>query len=128
MYKSPICLNFLDDVQERIIKEQDKFVVETVRSMGIDVDKDELVRALMGDRARYQEGYDDAVKEMTSTDALIKKYKELYIHYVALADKCELPKRCRYDSLASVCNNIYTSLRVLRTLELEGEKDDEIQS
>lgn len=59
MYKSPIEL--IENTSSKLIKEQEKILMETVVSYGFDVDKEELFRALQYDRQQYLKGYNDGV-------------------------------------------------------------------
>ena len=54
MYKSPIDLFY-----DHVVTEQENEVFKAVVRCGIDVDKDELIRALAYDRRQYDLGYAD---------------------------------------------------------------------
>lgn len=41
----------------------DGLIISAVRRVGIDVNKEELVKALAYDRGQYEKGYEDALKE-----------------------------------------------------------------
>jgi hypothetical protein len=56
MYKSPIDV-MIADIQHQIAQQQDEGIYEAVVSVGINVDKDELIRALQYDRDQYNKGY-----------------------------------------------------------------------
>ena len=60
MYKSPIDI-MVADIQHQIAKQQDEEIYKAVVSVGINVDKDELIRALHYDRHQYMKGYADAM-------------------------------------------------------------------
>ena len=49
----------VDETQYNIIKESDKQILQTVWREGINVNKDELIRALEYDRHQYEKGYAD---------------------------------------------------------------------
>lgn len=61
-YQSPLEMIY-DDPMERAIqkiqKETDEFIYQTVINTGVKVDKDELVKALQYDRQQYEQGYKD---------------------------------------------------------------------
>ena len=64
MYNSPI--NIISQWVDEQIKEQHKqeenaIVAEITRKIGVDVDKDELIRALNYDRQQYEKGFFDGV-------------------------------------------------------------------
>ena len=58
MYESPIKLNFSDSITN-ILDAEEKYIVECIQNMGVDIDKDELVKALAYDRGQYEKGYED---------------------------------------------------------------------
>lgn len=58
MYKSPIDV-MMADIQHQIAQQQDEEIYKAVVSVGINVDKEELIRALRDDRRQYEEGYRD---------------------------------------------------------------------
>jgi hypothetical protein len=76
MYKSPITVyeqfnpNFYNDLIDKMIDEQnnqtDDRIYTEVRKIGIDVDKDELLKALKYDRQQYEKGYRDGKQSKIS--------------------------------------------------------------
>lgn len=61
MYKSPI--NFIfGDIQMQVVKQQENEAYMAVQKCGVDVDKEELMRALQYDREQYEKGYEDGCK------------------------------------------------------------------
>lgn len=65
MYESPITLTEVTNkVLENVQKAHEEFVYNTILNIGIDVNRDELVKALNYDRQQYEKGYSDA-KETT---------------------------------------------------------------
>lgn len=63
MYKSPISsiINQMTDayIKERQKQEETVIMAEISKKIGIDVDKDELIRALNYDRRQYEKGFVD---------------------------------------------------------------------
>lgn len=59
MYESPINLTFIDDMVKNIEEQEENYIVEYVRKIDIDVDKEELLKALRYDREQYEKGYQD---------------------------------------------------------------------
>lgn len=58
MYKSPITVNMMDELTQRFIEQTEDGIVAKVREvMHIDIDKDELAKALKYDRYQYEHGY-----------------------------------------------------------------------
>lgn len=62
MYESPIEL-ILSDWYKQLIKQQENQIYQAVCSTGVNVDKDELVKALMHDRNQYEKGYMDGARD-----------------------------------------------------------------
>ena len=66
MYESPIRLDFV----EPTVRQLDDCIMESVSSVGITVDRDELLKALQYDRDQYrvgyEEGYQAAKRELIS--------------------------------------------------------------
>ena len=58
MYKSPIEI-FTTDIQTQIMKQQEEEIYKAIVNVGINVDKEELLRALQYDRWQYEKGYAD---------------------------------------------------------------------
>lgn len=58
MYKSPI-----EIVIGQMQTEQENNIFRAVQSVGINVDKEELIRALQYDREQYNKGYKDGLEE-----------------------------------------------------------------
>lgn len=66
MYKSPINIyETLDDIVSGIQEKEDKYIMECVSNVGVDVDKDELIKALEYDRDQYRKGYEDGLKQIS---------------------------------------------------------------
>lgn len=63
MYEYSIKFNF-GDIQMQIVKQQENEVYMAVQKCGVDVDKEELIRALKYDREQYEKGYEDAVRQV----------------------------------------------------------------
>lgn len=83
MYECPVKFNF-GDIQMQIVKQQENEVYMAVQKCGVDVDKEELKRALKYDREQYEKGYEDAVKQVK--EDIIKKLmtqREWYLNLYA---------------------------------------------
>lgn len=84
MYESPIEL-FIKDVTQSVIEQRENTVYASiVENFGINVDKDELIKALNYDRGQYNKGYADGYRrglEEGKRDAyliLAEKLQEMY--------------------------------------------------
>lgn len=80
-YNSPI--EIAQKMQEQYEMDVVNNVLKCVRSYGIDVDRDELIKALKYDRQQYEKGYNDGVKEFAEwykahLNDLVKYEKDLY--------------------------------------------------
>lgn len=60
MYESPInIVQKVDEIESSFSEVLDNYVMSVVRSYGVDVDKEELVKALKYDREQYDKGFKD---------------------------------------------------------------------
>lgn len=59
MYESPIELFDVTNYTNRVNKEIDNYIYEYIVKLGINVNKEELIKALQYDRAQYEKGYKD---------------------------------------------------------------------
>lgn len=89
-YESPIAINVMDkmfnDLQVKIVEENEKRIVQAVCNLGISVNKEQLLKALQFDRQQYDKGYNDAKAEYE---------KALDLVYQCLSNYCILPdKEC----------------------------------
>jgi len=62
MYRSPLDM-ICSDITTKIIDAQENQVIQVIQNCGINVDKEELIKALMYDRQQYEKGYADARTE-----------------------------------------------------------------
>ncbi len=70
MYKSPIEL-----IMGSIQTQQEEGILKAVQSVGVNVDKDELIKCLQYDRNQYRKGYEDGAREFAELVKL-EFYKE----------------------------------------------------
>lgn len=61
MYKSPI--EIVEDIQEKVTMSMENNVVRAVQAVGINIDKHELVAALMQDKTRYEAAYEQGKRD-----------------------------------------------------------------
>lgn len=63
MYESPInVLEHIKHISEKIEKAKEEYIFSEITAV-VDVDKDELIKALKYDRDQYNKGYADGVKD-----------------------------------------------------------------
>lgn len=98
-YECPINLIY-DDVETKMRQEQENFVLESVVTAGIKVDKDKLIKALQYDRKQYEEGFEagKVVGHNKTIDALaemaVKLYdRNEYYYKEAMRDAMEIIKK-----------------------------------
>lgn len=60
MYESPIEL-FYQETAPKISEGIDSLICEAVLNVGVNVDKEELLKALQYDRGQYEKGYADGI-------------------------------------------------------------------
>ena len=78
MYESPIN-RICEEIQTKIIEQEENQILQAVKNCGIAVDKEELIRALMYDRQQYEKGYADAKAEqrwIPVSERLPKAYQQ----------------------------------------------------
>ena len=63
MYKSPIEIK-LNDIVSEAAEKADEYIVRFVQQVGVNVDKDELIKALKYDRGQYENGWNDRDNEI----------------------------------------------------------------
>ena len=63
MYESPIEL-IISEMHTKLVEEEERRILKGVQDIGINVDKDELIKALAYDRGQYEKGYADRDKEL----------------------------------------------------------------
>lgn len=74
MYESPI-YSFEKTISMDIGEKYDNLVMTAVKEVGIDVDREELIKALEYDRDQYMKGYRDG--EESTRRAIIKDIEKL---------------------------------------------------
>ena len=62
MYDSPINVIY-GELQTKVEKDLENHIFESVQSVGVMVDKDELIKALQYDRQQYEKGLADGKRE-----------------------------------------------------------------
>ena len=78
-YKSPIQLT--EKMTHRIIKEEEDYILRTVRNVVADVDREALLKALQYDRNQYEQGYADGQKEAIPIEWIKKYYEDITMPY-----------------------------------------------
>ena len=79
MYESPINV-IINDMCRDIKKKEENYVMEYIQNIGIDVDENELAKALRYDRQQYDKGYEDGFKDF-------KKVMEIVFSNIFPEDK-----------------------------------------
>lgn len=74
MYKPPIEI-VMEEVFRKMDEDFENAVFKAVRKVGINVDKEELLKALIYDRGQYYKGYEDAMNEVKHPQPL--KFEDL---------------------------------------------------
>ena len=60
MYESPIQITQIgEQIGTELVEQEEEYIFSVVKRMYVDVDKDELVKALAYDRDQYEKGYSD---------------------------------------------------------------------
>ena len=96
MYESPIEV-IVSDWHKQLIKQQEDQIYQAIISTGVNVDKDELLKALMHDRNQYEKGYMDGARDFA--ERLKEEIKDTLFAYEA-GNQCE-----RVDELLTEMEN-----------------------
>lgn len=84
MYESPI-EKIVQHIQENLIKqEEDHLMAQITETVGYQINKEELIKALKYDRNQYHIGFEDARK----------MYERAKGEWIPVASVKELPKKC----------------------------------
>lgn len=75
MYKPPIEI-IMKEVRQKMDEGFENAVFKAVRKVDINVDKEELLKALIYDRGQYDKGYEDAMNDVKHPQPL--KFEELH--------------------------------------------------
>ena len=77
MYESPIEL-MMSNIQTQIIEQQGEAIYKAVFDMGVNVKKDELIRALAYDRQQYEIGYAEGKRDAIAEIVRCKDCRYFY--------------------------------------------------
>ena len=67
MYESPISV--YKKLTHEIAKQKDEYICQAIVKVGVDVNKEELIKALAYDREQYSKGFADGFEEGVKTFA-----------------------------------------------------------
>lgn len=74
-YEAPIKL-FFDNYAKTLVEKEEEEINKAVLNVGVDVDKEELIKALNYDRGQYRKGFLDRDKEIIRCK-VCKYYKQI---------------------------------------------------
>ena len=90
MYESPVnVMEIQEPIIKQFIKEREEMVLEQIWNIGIDVNKEELIKALQYDREQYSKGYSDGYAK--GIDDLVNgllNWKSQDEEYKSFSDVC----------------------------------------
>ena len=80
MYRAPIELlyqepSMVDEIVKGVDDKIEKMVCSAVVNCGVNVDKEELIKALNYDRQQYEQGYKDGYEKAKA------EMREVYLHF-----------------------------------------------
>lgn len=102
MYESPIEMFSVTDYAHHINEQIESAVYEAITKVGINVNKEELIKALQYDRDQYEKGYADGLNERPEV-VCCKDCKWWSNEYNSLQGRCELLQI--YPTGAWFCGN-----------------------
>lgn len=107
MYESPI-EKIYGDTQTHIVQEDENMVMKAIRNIGVNVDKEGLIRALRYDRNQYTKGYED------SKNAVLDKVKAEV--------KALLPSENQREEYGVVYEVLLDVLKIIDKYKAESEE------
>lgn len=94
MYESPISLFSTDPIIEQIKDEQDNMIFRGVIRSGVNVEKEELLKALQYDRQQYEKGYADGLAQCKQWISVNERLPEDGIPVLAYYERNAWPEGC----------------------------------
>ena len=87
MYKSPIEIfeSPIHDVIQQMNEEKENYIYQCVADIGVNIDKEELLRALQYDREQYEQGYRDGIqanKWISANERLPESKMNYIVRYI----------------------------------------------
>lgn len=84
MYEAPIELikmqnDMMMDIHRKLAEEQETYIMQSIEKVGVNVNKDELIKALAYDRGQYDKGYADGVND--GIKGFAERLKETIPHF-----------------------------------------------
>ena len=96
-YESPIT-KYVDRMIKDIVEKEDGYLLEEVRKVGFNIDKDELAKALQYDRKQYEKGFSDGrlyqPAIVTNADRIRAMTDEELAEWIEPIADC---RRCKID-------------------------------
>ena len=101
MYESPIT-EIIGEMRMKQVEEQENHIYECIQQYGINVDKEELIKALQYDRDQYEKGYRDAIiKFAEEAEERLLELRKTYRDY---KERCVV-NTCRLEIMEMVGDN-----------------------
>ena len=101
MYKSPIEMIY-GELQTQMVQEDEKMVMKAIRKVGVNVDKEELIKALQYDRNQYTRGYEDGKNDAIDEISAEIEQKIIKRPYMDFKEW----ERCHNDTILEVLDII----------------------
>ena len=92
MYESPIDIveTTVNQICREMAKQKEEQIYQTIIKIGVNVDKEELIKALSYDRDQYNKGFKDGVMEFA--ERLKKESIEICSRYDWAVEECTIDK------------------------------------
>ena len=88
MYESPISI--YEQIANDYVKQKDEYIYKAIVKVGVDVNKEELIKALAYDREQYSKGFADGFEDGAKTFAERVKSNLIEKGFYSAIVKCVL--------------------------------------
>lgn len=105
MYEGPIELFSVEDYSKQIDEQIEKAVYEVVTKIGINVNREELIKALEYDRNQYEKGYADGKKNNIEWIPVTERLPEKNMPCLLTVGKFHLIQIGTYSDLMGTINH-----------------------
>ena len=117
MWESPVNIfEIHEPIAEEINKQTEETVFKAIHRVGVDVNKEELLKALQYDRNQYEKGYKDGY------DEAIDEFAEKFI-FKAVCEGCSGCTNCYEEEAQNICDDWKYYMEIAE--QMKGSEENE---